>query len=109
MIGMSFWEKMNAAYHDMVDLKVSLGYSALTYTAAHILPFLEYGAAAFPNAEEITKEMLDSWLTVREFATDNTRKHVIINLRHFTRYLKGDEKFKYGDNDDIIKQLYGLI
>lgn len=87
MISVSFWEKMNAAYHDMVDLKVSLGYSALTYTAAHILPFLEYGTAAFPNAEEITKEMLDSWLTVREFATDNTRKHVIINLRHFTRYL----------------------
>ena len=22
---------------------------------------------------------------------------------------KDDEKFKYGDNDDIIKQLYGLI
>ena len=87
MISVSFWEKMNAAYHDMVDLKVSLGYSALTYTAAHILPFLEYGTAAFPNAEEITKEMLDSWLTVRKFATDNTRKHVIINLRHFTRYL----------------------
>ena len=22
---------------------------------------------------------------------------------------RDDEKFKYGDNDDIIKQLYGLI
>ena len=87
MIGVSFWEKMNAAYYDMVDLKVSLGYSAATYTAAHILPFLEYGAAAFPDAGQITKEILDSWLVVREFATDNTRKHVIINLRHFTRYL----------------------
>ena len=87
MIGVSFWEKMNAAYYDMVDLKVSLGYSAATYTAAHILPFLEYGAAAFPDVGQITKEILDSWLVVREFATDNTRKHVIINLRHFTRYL----------------------
>jgi len=77
---------MNAAYYDMVDLKVSLGYAKETYRPSQVLPFLEHCASKFPDATEITQEMLDSWLLVREF-TDNTRKHVIINIRHFTRYL----------------------
>jgi len=84
---MSFWEKINTAYYDMVNLKVSLGYCKDTYRPSQVLPFVEYCANKFPDAKEITKEMLDSWLIAREFATDNTRKHIIINIRHFTRYL----------------------
>ena len=84
---MSFWEQINAAYYDMVNLKVSLGYCKDTYRPSQVLPFVEYCANKFPDKKEISREMLDSWLIVREFSTDNTRKHVIINLRHFTRYL----------------------
>lgn len=84
---MNFWEELKAAYYDMVELKVSLGYRKDTYQAAHILPFVEYCSQTFPNAREITKEMLDTWLAATVFRTENTRKHVIINLRHFTRYL----------------------
>ncbi len=84
---MNFWEELKAAYYDMVELKVSLGYRKDTYQAAHILPFVEYCSQTFPNAREITKEMLDTWLAMAVFQTENTRKHVIINLRHFTRYL----------------------
>lgn len=84
---MSFWQELEKAYYDMVELKVSLGYRKDTYQAAHILPFVEYCAQAFPDAGEITKEMLDSWLAATVFHTENTRRHVIINLRHFTRYL----------------------
>ena len=61
---MNFWDKMNAAYYDMVDLKVSLGYCRDTYKPSQVLPFVEYCANKFPNAEEITKEMLDSWLVL---------------------------------------------
>ena len=78
---------METAYHDMINLKVSLGYDEKTYRSSQVLPFLKHCACKFPDAHEITQEMLDSWLLVREFATDNTRKHVIINIRHFTRYL----------------------
>lgn len=84
---MNFWNELEAAYFDMVELKVSLGYRRNTYQAAHILPFVEYCSQNFPDAREITKEMLDGWLTAAVFRTENTRKHVIINLRHFTRYL----------------------
>lgn len=84
---MNFWNELEAAYFDMVELKVSLGYRRNTYQAAHILPFVEYCSQNFPDAREITKEMLDGWLIAAVFRTENTRKHVIINLRHFTRYL----------------------
>ena len=84
---MSFWAEMETAYHDMISLKVSLGYDEKTYRSSQVLPFLKHCACKFPDVREITQEMLDSWLLVREFATDNTRKHVIINIRHFTRYL----------------------
>lgn len=84
---MSFWNELEAAYFDMVELKVPLGYRRNTYQAAHILPFVEYCSQNFPDAREITKEMLDGWLAAAVFRTENTRKHVIINLRHFTRYL----------------------
>lgn len=99
---------MNAAYYDMVALKVSLGYNAATYAAAHILPFLEYCETNFPDAAEITKEMLDGWLVMREFATDNTRKHVIINVRHFTRYLNaiGQKAFVPTEDYNIKIQRY---
>lgn len=84
---MNFWEELRVAYYDMVELKVSLGYNEGTYRTSHILPFVEYCSQVFPSAREITKEMLDSWLKKAVFRTENTRKHVIINLRHFTRYL----------------------
>ena len=105
---MSFWDEMNAAYYDMVNLKVSLGYSQGTYTAAHILPFLSHCSRKFPDATEITQEMLDSWLLVRGFGTDNTRKHVIINIRHFTRYLNaiGQKAFVPTQDYNIKIQRY---
>lgn len=52
--------------------------------------------------------MLDSWLLVRKFATDNTRKHVIINIRHFTRYLNaiGQKAFVPTEEYNIKVQRY---
>ncbi len=70
---MNFWKERKAAYYGMVELKVSLGYRKDTYQAAHILPFVEYCSRAFPNAGEITKEMLDSWLAVVVFRTEKQK------------------------------------
>ena len=105
---MNFWDKMNEAYYDMVNLKVSLGYCRDTYKPSQVLPFVEYCANKFPDAGEITKGMLDSWLVLREFATDNTRKHVIINIRHFTRYLNaiGEKAFVPTEDYNIKIQRY---
>lgn len=58
---MSFKEELTAAYFEMLDLKVSLGYSRQTYKS-FILPFIDFCADYYPNAKEISKEMLDRWL-----------------------------------------------
>ena len=41
----------------MLNIKVSLGYKQRTYMS-HILPFIEFCADSYPDAKEITKEML---------------------------------------------------
>ena len=99
---------METAYHDMISLNVSLGYDEKTYRSSQVLPFLKHCACKFPDVREITQEMLDSWLLVREFATDNTRKHVIINIRHFARYLNaiGQKAFVPTEEYNIKVQRY---
>jgi len=83
---MSFKDEMLTAYRQMVDLKVSLGFSENTYSF-YIEPFIKYCAEAFPDATCISKEMVDAWLLVRLFNTRATRGHAISNIRAFTRYL----------------------
>lgn len=82
---MSFIQELTTAYNDMLDVKVSLGFTRLNYTS-HIPQFIEFCADKYPNATEITKEMIDQWLVSKAFNTDNTRRIAVINIRHFTRY-----------------------
>ena len=79
---MSFLQEMTAAYNDMLNVKTSLGYCRHNY-AFHISPFIEFCAENYPNATEITKEMIDQWLVSKTFNADNTRRIAIINIRHF--------------------------
>ena len=91
---MSFLQEMTAAYNDMLNVKTSLGYCRHNY-AFHISPFIEFCAENYPNATEITKEMIDQWLVSKTFNADNTRRIAIINIRHFTRYLNATGKRAY--------------
>ena len=91
---MSFRQEMTAAYNDMLNVKTSLGYCRHNY-AFHISPFIEFCAENYPNATEITKEMIDQWLVSKTFNADNTRRITIINIRHFTRYLNATGKRAY--------------
>ncbi len=47
---MNFWDEMEAAYYDMVNLKVSLGYDEETYKPSQVLPFLKHCSCKFPDA-----------------------------------------------------------
>lgn len=108
---MSFREEMLAAYYKMLDLKEALGYNRQTYKF-HIIPFIDYCADNFPESDEITKEMLDNWLLFKKFETDNTRKHAIINIRHFTRYLNAIGKKAYIPTEEYnirIQRYYPYI
>lgn len=91
---MSFKQELTAAYHEMLDIKVSLGYKQRTYMS-HILPFIEFCADSYPDATEITKEMLDHWLLTKNFNADSTRRIAIINIRHFARFLNAIGKKAY--------------
>ena len=91
---MSFKQELTAAYHEMLDIKVSLGYKQRTYMS-HILPFIEFCADSYPDAKEITKEMLDHWLLTKNFNADSTRRIAIINIRHFARFLNAIGKKAY--------------
>ena len=81
---MSFKQELTAAYHEMLNIKVSLGYKQRTYMS-HILPFIEFCADSYPDAKEITKEMLDHWLLTKNFSADSTRRIAIINIRNIYR------------------------
>ena len=78
----------------MLDIKVSLGYKQRNYMS-HILPFIEFCADSYPDAKEITKEMLDHWLLTKNFNADSTRRIAIINIRHFARFLNAIGKKAY--------------
>ena len=62
---------------------------------SHILPFIEFCADSYPDAKEITKEMLDRWLLTKNFNADSTRRIAIINIRHFARFLNAIGKKAY--------------
>lgn len=100
---MSFKSEMLSHYNDMLDLKVSLGYSRHTYSA-HIVSFIEYCFEKHPDGDNITKEMTDGWLAEHEFKTQNTRRLAVINIRHFTKYLNAIGKKAFiPDSDYNVK------
>ena len=53
---MSFKYELVSAYNDMLDIKVSLGFSRHNYTS-HILRFIDFCTNKYPDASEITKEV----------------------------------------------------
>ncbi|MBP7902539.1 MAG: tyrosine-type recombinase/integrase [Spirochaetes bacterium] len=96
---MNFKSEMMSHYNDMLDLKESLGFNRHTYSA-HIVQFIEYCSDNYPDVNMITKEMIDSWLSVYDFKTENTRRIAVINVRHFTKYLRAIGKDAFVPDSD---------
>ena len=91
---MNFIQEMISAYNDMMNIKASLGFCRHNYEC-YIYPFIDFCTDKYPDANEITKDMIDQWLVSKTFRTDNTRRITIINIRHFTRYLNAIGKRAY--------------
>ena len=68
---MSFIQEMTSAYNDMLDIKASLGFCRHNYEF-HISPFIDFCADRYPDANEITKDMIDQWLVSKTFRTADT-------------------------------------
>ena len=84
---MSFLERLNAHYDDMLRLRVSLGY-AVGKNPEQVREFIVFCGNGFPDSMGITKEMLDSWLESKTFNTNSTHNYAITKIRGFTRYLQ---------------------
>ena len=91
---MSLKQELVSAYNDMLNVKVSLGFSRSNYLS-HIPQFIDFCADNYPNTSDITKDMLDKWLLSKNFNSENNRRLAIINIRHFTRYLNAIGRVAY--------------
>lgn len=97
---MNFRDELSKDYKNMVDLKVALGYKAVTY-AYYIPDFIEFCGTNYPDAQAVTKEMVTGWLGTVSFESPNTRTRAIINLRTFTRYLASVGRGAYVIDDEF--------
>lgn len=105
---MNFKSEMMSHYNDMLDLKESLGFSRHTYSA-HIVQFIEYCSKCYPNVDKITKEMVDNCLAAHDFKTENTRRLAVINIRHFTKYLRAIGKDAFVPDSDYNVKIQRFV
>jgi len=83
----SFIEKHNSHYDDMLKLRESLGYS-VCLNPQLIRGLITFCGSNYTESNSITKEMLDDWLQNMEFKTNGTHNAAITMIRGFARYLK---------------------
>lgn len=96
---MSFKKALEKDYIDMINLKVALGSSKLTYQP-NIKEFINFCGDVYPDAIYIIKEMVDSWLQLKQFKTNSTHNSAISRLRSFTKYQASIGKETFIPNKD---------
>lgn len=96
---MSFKESLLKDYDDMLTLRDSLGYSQEKNLHC-VKDFLLFCGDVYPDCGCITKEMLDSWLSEKQFNTNATHNYTITKIRGFTKYLIAIGKDAYTPNQD---------
>ena len=119
---MTFKERLNMCLNEMLAFRSATGYA--TDTIRHyILNFIVFCTEQFPDAERITQEMIDEWISIRY--SDKTKQSVISALRQYTHYLHfmgyddyiPDDEYQYENSffepylftDDELSQLFHAI
>lgn len=69
----------------MLDFREAAGYAVLTYKAT-LMPFVDFCCTNYKDAEILTSEMLDAWLTYKGY-TVNTQAAFIACLRQYCKYI----------------------
>jgi integrase len=118
-------DKLYNQLNGMIAHRRSLGYKeTTTYSTLH--PFIDYCCENFPDATEITEDMLSSWLTCRKYKSPNTVNSFLAcfnKLSSFIRlcgesaYLANDGEYQKTGiefvptllNDEQIKLLFHTI
>jgi len=121
---MSFLDNITNDFTLMLDTRGSLGYATATDKSS-LPPFINYCGKNYPDAESITKEMVDGWLLHHTYKCARTQAVFIALLRHYTKFIRSlgkeafipDEEYNvhserhrpYIFNDDELSVLFQAI
>ena len=104
---MSFYDELVQDFHKMLEFRNSVGYATATYISS-VTPFIKYCGSNYPQADCLTKEMVDSWLQHYPYKTDNTRSAFISLLRQYAKFINalGKKAFIADEDYTIPRQPY---
>lgn len=107
----------------MLEYREAAGYAITTYRVT-LLPFIDFCCSKYPDAENLTEEMLENWLADKKY-TNNTQATFIACLRKYSQYINflgikayiPDEDYSlkriayrpYIFTDDELKTLFNTI
>ena len=91
---MSFLEELRNDFQTMLDTRSSVGYATATDKST-LPPFIDFCGMNYPEAESITKEMVDGWLAHHPYECARTQAVFIAIVRHYTKFIRslGKEAF----------------
>ena len=81
---MTFIENLEGSFEQMMSYRTAVGYATGTYRSS-VPSFLEFCEQHYPEAECISREMLDGWLSFYEYS-NNSQAAFVSLVREFTRY-----------------------
>jgi len=84
---MSFLEGLTNDFRTMLDIRSSLGYASATDEST-LPPFIDYCGKNYPDAESITKRMVDGWLVYHPYKCARTQAVFISLLRHYAKFIR---------------------
>ena len=95
---------LRETFFKMLNFREAAGYATVTYKVT-LLPFIDFCCYKYPDAENLTAEMLDEWLTHKGY-TVNTQAAFIACLRQYCRYINflGTQAF-IPDEDYTLKRI----
>lgn len=96
---MMYYEELWKDLQEFLDYRKASGYGTDNHKR-FLTAFICFCEYSFPDAESITKEMIDSFLSGRAGCAANTQATYISGLRVFTRYICFLGKVAYIPDDD---------
>ena len=96
---MSLKDRLLQDYYLMLKYRKAAGYSTGS-DEIYIPSFINFCGEKYPDAELITKEMVDAWLAFYSFRKAGTQMNVIGIIRHFTNFLNSIGKDDYVPDED---------
>ena len=99
----SFKDTLYNQLNDMIEHRRSLGYKETT-TFSTLHPFIDYCNETFPNATELTEDMLSSWLAYRKYDSPNTVNSFLARFNKLSSFIRLCGENAYLANDGELRE-----